>query len=179
MRSGTDKHGRTGAGGAVSFGMAGRATAVVARGEPMIRIDREIVVARPPEVVFDYLADLERLPQWQPAVERAESLTAGPLRPGGRVRLVLRGPTGPVEVLGEVVTVERPSVLAVRTSSGPAAVEAGCALTPDGDGTRVRVSASIALKGVLRFAEGVARGRIERDLPAALADLARRIESET
>jgi len=31
---------------------------------------------------------------------------------------------------------------------------------------------------MLRFAEGAARGMIERQLPTALADLARRIESE-
>ena len=149
----------------------------MARGEPMIRIDREIVVTRPTEIVFDYLADLERLAQWQPSIERAEALTPGPLGPGTRLRLVLRGPTGPVEVLGELTAVERPSVLEARTSSGPAAVVARCELDPAGDGTRIRLTASIELKGLLRFAEGTARGRIERDLPAALADLARRIES--
>ena len=149
-----------------------------APGEPMIRIDREIVVARPPDAVFDYLADVERFPQWQPAIERAEQLTPGPLAAGTQLRLVVRGPTGPTEVLGEVVTVDRPSLLAVHTLGGPAAVEASCTLTPEGDGTRVAFGATIELKGLLRFAEGAARGMIERELPKALADLVRRIESE-
>lgn len=144
----------------------------------MIRIDREIVVARPPDVVFDYLADVRRFPQWQPAIERAEQLTPGPLAAKTRLKLVVRGPTGPTEVLGEIVAADRPSLLAVRTLSGPATVEARCALVAEGDGTRVSFSASIELKGMLRFAEGAARGMIERQLPTALADLARRIESE-
>ncbi len=144
----------------------------------MIRIDQEIVVARPPEAVFDYLADVARFPEWQPAIERAEQLTPGPLAAGTELRLVIRGPTGPTEVTGAVVSLERPSLLAVRPSSGPAAVEANCALSPDGEGTRVRFTATIELKGMLRFAEGAARRMIERELPSTLADLARRIESE-
>ena len=144
----------------------------------MIKVDQEIVVARPPEAVFDYLADVERFPQWQPAIERAEQLTPGPLAAGTQLRLVIRGPTGPTEVTGAIASLERPSLLAVRTLSGPAAVEASCALSPDGDATRVRFTASIELKGMLRCVEGTARRMIERELPSTLSDLARRIESE-
>ena len=144
----------------------------------MIRIDHEIVVARPPEAVFDYLADVARFPEWQPAIERAEQLTPGPLAAGTQLRLIIRGPTGPTEVTGAIERLERPSLLAVRSLSGPAAVEASCALSPDGQATRVRFTASIELKGMLRFVEGTARRMIERELPSTLADLARRIESE-
>lgn len=144
----------------------------------MIKIDREIDVARPPEVVFDYLADVARFPEWQPAIERAEQLTPGPLAQGTRLRLVIRAPTGPTEVTGEVVALERPSMLAVRTLTGPAGVDARCTLSPAGAGTRVAFGATVELKGMLRFVEGAARGMIEKELPRTLADLARRIESE-
>jgi carbon monoxide dehydrogenase subunit G len=144
----------------------------------MIKVDREILVARPPDVVFDYLADVERFPQWQPAIEWAEQLTPGALAPETRLWLIVRGPTGPTEVTGAIVSLDRPTLLAVRTLSGPATVEAGCALSPEGAGTRVRFSATIELKGMLRFVEGAVRGMIERELPATLADLTRRIESE-
>jgi carbon monoxide dehydrogenase subunit G len=144
----------------------------------MIKVDQEIVVARPPEAVFDYLADVKRFPQWQPAIERAEQLTPGPLAAGTQLRLVIRGPTGPTEVTGTVVRLDRPALLAVRTLSGPADVEASCALSAADAGTRVRFTASIELKGLLRFVEGAARGMIERELPSTLAELARRIETE-
>lgn len=145
----------------------------------MIKIDREIVVSRPPEAVFDYLADVERFPQWQPAIERAEQLTPGPLAVGSGLRLIIRAPTGPTEVTGEIVAFDRPTLLAVRTLTGPAGVDARCTLSPSGDGTVVGFSATIELKGMLRFVEGAARGMIERELPKTLADLARRIESES
>ena len=142
----------------------------------MIRIDRDIVIARPPEVVFDYLADVERFPQWQPAIERAERVTPGPLEPGSRVRLVVRAPTGPTELLGVVDALERPSLLGVRSQGGPVEVTARCTIVPEGAGSRLRLTASIDLKGMLRFVEGAARGMIDRQLPITLADLARRIE---
>lgn len=144
----------------------------------MIKIDQEIVVARPPAAVFGYLADVKRFPQWQPAIERAEQLTPGPLAAGTELRLVIRGPTGPTEVTGLVVTLDRPSSIELKTLSGPAAVEARCVLSPDGEGTRIGLTASIELKGMLQFVEGTARRMIERELPSTLAELARRIEAE-
>ena len=147
----------------------------------MIEIDREVVIACQPGVVFDYLADVENYPRWQPAIERAEQVTPGTPGLGTRVRLVLRGPTGPTEVVGEIVAFDRPAVLAIHSLAGPARIDAHCALAADdtaGVGTRLRLTASIELKGFLRFAEGHARALINRELPAALADLVSRIESE-
>jgi uncharacterized protein YndB with AHSA1/START domain len=147
----------------------------------VIEIDREVVIARQSSVVFDYLADVGNYPRWQPAIERAEQVTPGTPGLGTRVRLILRGPTGPTEVLGEIVAFDRPAGLAIRSLTGPAEIEARCGLDAagaDGVGTRLRLTASIELKGFLRFAEGHARTLINRELPTVLADLAKRIESE-
>ena len=145
----------------------------------MIRVDRDVVVARPPEVVFDYLADVPRFPQWQPAIERAEQVTPGPLGPGSRLRLVVRAPTGPTDVVAEIVSMERPSLLGVRSLGGPAKVEAECSIRSEGAGSRLRLTAMIELTGMLRFVEGAARKIVDREVPATLAELARRIEAET
>ena len=69
-------------------------------------------------------------------------------------------------------------MLAIRSLPGPAEIGARSALDAAGVGTRLRLTASIELKGFLRFAEGHARKLINRELPAVLADLASRIESE-
>ena len=147
----------------------------------MIEIDREVAIARQPGVVFDYLADVGNYPRWQPAIDQAEQVTPGAPGLGTRVKLILRGPTGPTEVLGEIVAFDRPALLAIHSLTGPASIEARCALAAsgaDGVGTRLRLTASIELKGFLRFAEGHARKLINRELPTVLADLASRIESE-
>ena len=144
----------------------------------MIKIDGEVLIARQPGVVFDYLADVGNYPRWQPAIEQAEQVTPGAPGLGTRVKLILRGPTGPTEVLGEIVAFDRPALLAIHSLTGPADIEARCALDAAGVGTRLRLTASIELKGFLRFAEGHARKLINRELPTILADLASRIESE-
>jgi len=149
----------------------------------VITIDRDVVIAREPEVVFDYLADVANYPRWQPAIERAEQVTPGPLQRGSQVKLLLRAPTGPTEILAEIVEFARPTALAIDSLTGPAEIKARCALEATaategaGNATRFHLAASIELKGFLRFAEGPARKVIDRDMPIVLADLVHRIES--
>jgi uncharacterized protein YndB with AHSA1/START domain len=145
----------------------------------VISIDREVVIARTPEVVYDYMADVTHFAHWQPAIERAEQVTPGPTARGTQFKLVVRGPTGPTEILGEVVEFERPTTLAIRSLSGPAGIRATCALSPDGAaGTRLHLTTTIELQGFLRFAEGRARQVVEQEMPAAMTALAARIEAE-
>ena len=153
----------------------------------MITIDREVVIARDRAVVFDYLADVANYPRWQPAIERAEQVTPGEPRVGTQVKLILRGPTGPTEILAEIVEFERPSALALRSLSGPADIKARCSLsasataaaagTSGAEATTLHLTGTVELKGFLRFVEGAARGVVEREMPSALAELASRIET--
>ena len=145
----------------------------------MITIDETVAIGRSREVVFDYVSDVSNYPRWQPGIERAEQVTPGAAGVGTRVKLVLRGPTGPTEVIGEIVEFDRPRILAIRSLSGPADMKARCELeATDGDaGTQLRLTASIELKGFLRFAEGQARKIVGREMPTALADLAGQIEA--
>ena len=52
----------------------------------MARIDGEIVIGRPVDVVFDYVADQRNEPQYNPQMVRAEKITAGPVGKGTRFR---------------------------------------------------------------------------------------------
>ena len=146
-----------------------------------VEIDQEVVIAREPAVVFDYLVDVGNYPRWQPAIEQAVQVTPGPPGIGTRLRFVLRGPAGPIEILGEIVAFDRPAAFAIQSLTGPADIVARCSLDvagPDGSRTGLRLTGSFALKGFLRLAEGRARAVVAKELPAALADLASRIESE-
>ena len=48
----------------------------------MARIEGEIVIDRPVEVVFDYVADQSNEPQYNPRMVRAEKITPGPVGKG-------------------------------------------------------------------------------------------------
>jgi hypothetical protein len=96
------------------------------------------------------------------------------------LRLVVRGPTGPVEAEAEITTFERPRRLGLRSLSGPARIVADCRLEPTtGGGTVVHLGLQIQLTGFLRFGEGMVRERLAKELPAVLGDLRTRIEAQT
>lgn len=48
----------------------------------MARIQGEIVIGRPVDVVFYYVADQSNEPQYNPRMVRAEKVTAGPVGKG-------------------------------------------------------------------------------------------------
>jgi uncharacterized protein YndB with AHSA1/START domain len=45
-------------------------------------------IARSPDIVFAFITDPARLPEWQPRVVRVEQLDEGPMRAGSRMREV-------------------------------------------------------------------------------------------
>jgi hypothetical protein len=53
----------------------------------MARIEGEILLRRPVDVVFDYVADQSNEPQYNPQMVRAEKITAGPVGKGTQFRL--------------------------------------------------------------------------------------------
>ena len=48
----------------------------------MTRIEGEIAISRPVDVVFDYVADQTNEPQYNPGMVRAEKVSAGPIGKG-------------------------------------------------------------------------------------------------
>ena len=52
----------------------------------MASIEGEILIGRPVDVVFDYVADQGNEPQCNPQMVRAEKITPGPVGKGTRFR---------------------------------------------------------------------------------------------
>ncbi len=59
----------------------------------MARINGEIFIARPPEVVFDCVSDQRNEPKYNPGMVRAEKLTPGARRRGHPIEVVVLDPT--------------------------------------------------------------------------------------
>ena len=54
----------------------------------MTRQAKSIVIRRPVEEVFAYMDDVQREPEWQPQLNEAEQIPAGPTAVGTRRRYV-------------------------------------------------------------------------------------------
>jgi carbon monoxide dehydrogenase subunit G len=145
----------------------------------LIRLDRQIDVDRPATEVFDRLTHIEDLPRWQPAILEAAITSPGELSTGSTLRLVVDTAGRATEAIGRVIELSRPERLAIEATAGPAAVVAHVAVEPLSETTsRIGLQTEIRLGGMLRFVEGMVRGRIEAEAPEAEASIKRWLESD-
>ena len=64
----------------------------------MAHINGEIIIKRPVEEVFDFVADERNEPRYNPRMLRAEKLTPGPVGLGSRYHAVMQSRPRPVEM---------------------------------------------------------------------------------
>ena len=75
-------------------------------------------IAASPEVVFAYLTNLERSPEWDPTVTRVTQMTRGPLRKGTVLRGTVEVDGETVHVDDEVTELDPPWRFAIRSVQG-------------------------------------------------------------
>ena len=107
-------------------------------------------IARPPDEVFAYLADVDKLPEWQGSA--IEARADGPLAEGSRIieRRSLFGREAESEL--EVTAFEPGRRLALRTLRGPVELTIDHVLEEQGGRTMLQVSGNARPRGALRFA---------------------------
>jgi hypothetical protein len=86
------------------------------QGNGMAGIEGEIIIARPVDVVFDYVADQSNEPQYNPQMVRAEKITAGPVGKGTRFRSAVASMGRTAEMLIECTGYDRPTRFATTTT---------------------------------------------------------------
>ena len=108
----------------------------------------EIEIARPPEALFGYLAQVENTPNWYSAVERADKLTSAPVSTGARFRMSRRLPTGPAVDDVEVTEFVPNRVFTLASLSGPTPFTYRYRLSPKGKNTLLRLEGEISGEGL-------------------------------
>jgi uncharacterized protein YndB with AHSA1/START domain len=128
-----------------------------------MRVEETFVVARPPEVVFDYVTNPANLSSWQTANRSVEQLTDGPPGLGSRFRERTKPPlVKEFEQVTEFTEFDRPRRLHVHIIDGPYPVDGTWTFEPDGDRTRVHFLAEGELKGPMRMFEPIAARLLAR-----------------
>ena len=116
----------------------------------MIEVRQSVEIARPPDEVFAYLTDPDKLSTWQDA-EEVRQLTSGSVGPGTRFREVHRALGRRRVEITEVVVFEPGRRFDIRVVEGPP-VDGRWELEPAGAGTRLTMTPSARLPGPLRVA---------------------------
>lgn len=117
----------------------------------MHRIEGEIVIRRPAEVVFDYVADQSNEPRYNPHMVRAQKITPGPVRAGTQFRSTVRRMGRTADLLSSYTDYDRPRLLATATTMKQADFDYTLAFDPISGSTRMRWSGDVHLKGAFRL----------------------------
>ena len=134
----------------------------------MIRIEGEIVIERPVEEVFDFVADARNEPRYNPRMLRAEKLTPGPIGLGTRFRDEVKLMGRPAEIAIEIVGYERPRRLTDSIHLSTMDIRGGLTFDTVPAGTRMRWSWELLPRGIFKLLAPL--GRSPRPAPGA-ADL--------
>jgi uncharacterized protein YndB with AHSA1/START domain len=110
----------------------------------------EIVIARPREDVFAFLADPENDPQWRKGVLDLKRVSGSGI--GARYAQGVKGPGGrriPADI--EITELRQGELIAFQTLTGPVRPRGRYVLTAVDDGTRVHFELKAEVKGLKRL----------------------------
>ena len=117
----------------------------------MVRIEGEIVINRPAEDVFDFVADECNEPRFNPRMRSVEKITEGPIGVGTRFRAETVSRGRPVEMLIEFTGYERPHRLASSTQMSSMGLHGALTFDSVPGGTRMRWSWELKPRGMLKL----------------------------
>lgn len=130
---------------------AGASTGTEREVKGMVHIEGEIVIDRPVEEVFDFVADERNEPSFNPQMRRAEKVSDGPIGPGTRFRAEMVSMGRPVEMEIEFTGFERPRRLASTTRMSAMDIQYTLTFDPVPAGTRMRWSGDLEPRGILKL----------------------------
>ena len=103
----------------------------------MARVSGEILINRPIEQVFDYVADQRNELIYNPRMLRSEKITAGPIGVGTRFHATARSGRRTMEMLIEITEYDRARRLGSRTTMSSVDVNGGLTFDPVDGATRM------------------------------------------
>jgi uncharacterized protein YndB with AHSA1/START domain len=144
----------------------------------VVQIDGEIIIERPPEVVFDFVSDERNEPRFNPQMRSVELLSPEPIGVGARFRAetVTRG--RPVEMVIEFTAFERPRRLASSTHMSVMDVHGTLTFDPIPEGTSMRWCWELAPRGLLKLLRPLIARTGRRQEEAIWAGLKRVLEEQ-
>jgi uncharacterized membrane protein len=127
-----------------------------------VNVEDSVEIAKPQELVYALVRDLERAPEWQPSLESVD------VQAGTEVRKI-GGKRQTATFL--VVEDDAPRRLAITSESSPAKARATFDLEPAGDGTIVKFALDVELRGKARFAGRLVKVATQHEVHTTLQKL--------
>jgi hypothetical protein len=143
----------------------------------MASFENIVIIQRPVEDVFAFLADFENIPKWNYAIVETKKVSPGPVGVGTTYRQTRSVPSKSEE--GFEVTVFEPARrLEVQGQIGPFRARLSYLLEPTGSGTRLRNAVDLGSSGLLTLVAPLATSRVKRAVAANLDTLKQLLEED-
>ena len=117
----------------------------------MADIEGAIVINRPPEQVFDTVADERNEPRYNPRLRNVEKITTGPVGVGTRFRAETVRMGRASQMVIEFTDFDRPRRLGSSTHMSSVDFPGALTFDPVSEGTRMRWSWDVQPHGVLKL----------------------------
>lgn len=135
-----------------------------------------VMIRRPAEEVFAFLADFQNVPRWNYAIKQTWKTSPGPARVGATYRQTRTVPRGGDEGF-EITVFDPPGRLAVQGQIGPFHAKASYLLEPTGGGTRLTNNVELEpASALLRLIGPLTGPRVKTAVARNLGTLKRLLE---
>lgn len=146
----------------------------------MIEVQHRIEIDSSPPDVFAYLAEVERLPDWQASVIAVRRATPGPLRLGSEFEQTWKAMGRRRRVPSRIAAHKPDELIAIAGDAGFLDYYCGFELTPTASGGTTLASRSeFRLHGLWKLLQPVIGGELRSELVREIAELKRVIEANT
>jgi carbon monoxide dehydrogenase subunit G len=129
------------------------------------------LIERPPAEVAAYVMDPANDRDWIGALTHVEVIGDGAVRPGTRVRRVAQFLGKEIEYVNEIVELNPPDRLAMRSVKAPFPMTVTYALEPAGAGTRMAIRTGGDANGFYRVAAPILAAAVKRGVRSDLKRL--------
>jgi uncharacterized protein YndB with AHSA1/START domain len=117
----------------------------------MVEVKGEILIHRRPDEVFDFVANEENEPRYNPEMRYARKVSPGPIGVGTTFECQMTGRGKVVPMTIQFTEYEKPHRLSERVHMDAMDLTGGLAFEPVKGGTRMRWSWDLQPHGMLRF----------------------------
>jgi len=136
----------------------------------MASFENTVIIRRPVEEVFSFLADFENVPRWNYAIVETTKVSPGPVGVGTTYRQTRSVPRRSEEGF-EVTAFEPPRRLEVQGQIGPFRARISYLLEPTGSGTRLRNAVDLGSSGLSTIVALPVTSRVKHAVAANLDTL--------
>lgn len=144
----------------------------------MAHIEGKIIVGRPVDAVFDFVADERNEPRFNPRLLRVEQISAGPIGVGTRFRAETGRMGRTAEMVIEWTAYERPRLLSSRTHMSAMDIRGTLTFEPAPEGTLMRWLWEVEPRGVFKLMGPLIARMGQRQEETIWASLKRYLEGQ-